>query len=290
MASSGRRLVSPFGSVLDEVREHNLETRRASERDGPSPGARGERPARPEPELHIETGVVSAPPRARGARTSLLLPVSFALHVAALLALVLLPLLVLDALPSVTTTARAFFVEPVLAPPPPPPPPPPPAAAARPQPKPVAPETAALVAPVQAPEQIKPEEGIDLGVPGGVPGGVEGGVPGGVVGGVVGGLPDAPQPVEPLRVGGKIKEPKKVKHVDPVYPELAKRAHVRGLVILECRIDAAGRVTDARVLRGIPMLNEAAIEAVKQWVYMPTLLDGQPFPVVMTITVTFALE
>ena len=289
MASSGRRLVSPFESVLDELREHSLEARRTSAQDRPAPDARRERPARPRPELHIETGVVSAP-RASRARTSLFLPVSLALHVAALLSLVLLPLLMLDALPAVTSTARAFFVEPVLAPPPPPPPPPPSAAAARPQPKPVVPETAALVAPVQAPEQIKPEEGIDLGVSGGVPGGVEGGVPGGVVGGVVGGLPDAPSPVQPLRVGGQIKEPKRVKHVDPVYPELAKRARVQGFVILECRIDASGRVTDARVLRGIPLLNEAAIAAVKQWVYMPTLLDGQPFPVLMTITVAFALE
>jgi len=282
--------LSPFASLLDEIREQSLETRRASAQDRPAPNARRMQPAGPEPELHIETGAVSAPHRASRARTSLLLPVSFALHAAALLALVLLPLLMADALPPLTTTARVFFVEPISAPPPPPPPPPPPAAAARPQPKPAVPENATFTAPVQTPEQIRPEEGIALGVPGGVPGGVEGGVPGGVVGGVVGGLPDAPPPVEPLRVGGKIKEPKKVKHVDPVYPLLARKAHVRGLVILECRIDASGRVTDARILRGIPMLNEAVIEAVRQWVYMPTLLDGQPVPVVMTITYTFALE
>ena len=85
-----------------------------------------------------------------------------------------------------------------------------------------------------------------------MPGGVEGGVPGGVVGGVVGGLPDAPPPTQAVRVGGQIKEPKKLKNVNPTYPDIAKQARVQGVVILECTISPQGKVTDVKVLRGHP--------------------------------------
>ena len=147
-----------------------------------------------------------------------------------------------------------------------------------------------FTAPVEVPDQVKPDQGIDLGVEGGVPGGVEGGVPGGVVGGVVGGLPDAPPPVQAVRVGGNIKEPKKVKDVKPVYPDIAKQARVQGLVILECTISPQGKVTDVKVLRGLPLLDAAAEDAVKQWIYTPTLLNGVPVPVIMTVTVNFRLS
>jgi protein TonB len=118
---------------------------------------------------------------------------------------------------------------------------------------------------------------------------VEGGVPGGVVGGVVGGLPEAPPvPQEPIRVGGAVKEPKKLKNVDPVYPPLAARTGVQGVVILECTVSPAGRVVAVRVLHGVPLLDAAAIEAVKQWVYTPTLFNGVPVPVLLTVNVRFA--
>jgi protein TonB len=143
---------------------------------------------------------------------------------------------------------------------------------------------------VEAPSEIKPETGIDTGFESGVAGGVEGGVPGGVVGGVVGGLPDAPPPQQAVRVGGQIKEPKKLKDVKPVYPDIAKQARVQGVVILECTISPQGKVTDVKVLRGIPLLDAAAIDAVKQWVYTPTLLNGVPVPVIMTVTVNFRLS
>ena len=90
-------------------------------------------------------------------------------------------------------------------------------------------------------------------------------------------------------VGGKIQEPKKLKNVPPVYPEEARKARVQGVVILECTISPEGTVTDVRVLRGIPLLDQAAIDAVKQWVYTPTLLEGKPVPVIMTVTVNFKL-
>ena len=221
------------------------------------------------------------------------LPVSIGVHVLVLLAVVVIPLMTSEALPEPTSVVKAFFVEPQAAPPPPPPPPP---AAPRAQVQPKAMSTPQPVqenkftAPIDTPDTVKPDEGIDLGVEGGVPGGVEGGVPGGVVGGVVGGLPDAPPPPTAVRVGGNIKEPKKLKNVAPAYPDIAKQARVQGVVILECTISPQGKVTDVKVLRGIPLLDAAAIEAVKQWVYSPTLLNGVPVPVIMTVTVNFRLS
>jgi protein TonB len=93
-----------------------------------------------------------------------------------------------------------------------------------------------------------------------------------------------------VRVGGDIREPRKVLDVPPVYPEYARKALVEGVVILEATVDERGRVSDVKVLRGLPMLDEAAVEAVRQWVYTPTLLDGVPTPVVMTVTVSFRLK
>jgi len=227
-------------------------------------------------------------------RQSKTVPVSLVLHLIAAALIIVVPLLVGGQLPEPQAGVKAFFAEPLAAPAPPPPPPPP---AARPTivpkvpPKPV-PQENKFVAPVDIPQEIKPEEGLDLGVQGGVAGGVEGGVPGGVVGGVVGGLPDAPPPPvqQPVRVGGQIKEPKKLKGVPPVYPSLATQARVQGVVILECTISPRGRVTDVKVLRGIPLLDQAAIDAVRQWVYTPTLLNGVPVPVIMTVTVNFKLS
>ena len=95
--------------------------------------------------------------------------------------------------------------------------------------------------------------------------------------------------VAPVRVGGEIKEPTKIKHVPPVYPELAQQARIQGVVILEAVIGEDGAVREARVLRPAPMLDDAALDAVLQWKYTPTLLNGQPVPVIMTVTVTFTL-
>jgi periplasmic protein TonB len=221
------------------------------------------------------------------------LPVSIAIHGLMLVLILVVPLLMSEEIPEPTSVVKAFFVEPAAPPPPPPPPPPPaPKAAIQPKipPKPVEVTTPNFVAPVEVPQEIKPEQGLDLGVEGGVPGGVEGGVPGGVVGGVVGGLPDAPPPVQAVRVGGQIKEPKNLKRVQPVYPDIAKQARVQGVVILECTISPQGKVSEVKVLRGIPLLDQAAVDAVKQWIYTPTLLNGVPVPVIMTVTVKFGLS
>ena len=147
---------------------------------------------------------------------------------------------------------------------------------------------------MQAPSQIKPESGLNTGLEGGVLGGVEGGVSGGVIGGIVGGLPEAapppPPPQAPVRVGGNIKPPTKTRDVKPVYPAIAQSARVQGVVIIEATIGPDGKVNDARVLRSIPLLDQAALDAVKQWVFTPTLLNGVPVPVIMTVTVNFTLQ
>jgi protein TonB len=273
----------------------------------------------------FEQLVFSGRKKHRSRLRALLLPATVALHAVVLLAVVLIPLLTPQELPEPTTAGGilAFFVEPSAAPPPPPPPPPAPPKAAVAVPKPARMEAPTptlvprFVAPIETPRDIPlpqvlgaeglaeapdtgaagieggVEGGVAGGVEGGVVGGVEGGTPGGEVGGVIGGVPaeePAPAPSAPLRVGGKIKEPKKLKNVAPVYPDIAKQAHVQGVVVLEAIIDPSGRVENVRVLRGIPLLNDSALSAVRRWVYSPTLLNGVPVPVIMTVTVNFTLD
>jgi protein TonB len=91
-------------------------------------------------------------------------------------------------------------------------------------------------------------------------------------------------------VGGQIKQPTKVKHVNPQYPPIAQSARVQGVVIIEAVIGPNGKVQDARVLRSIPLLDQAALDAVKQWEFTPTLLNNVPVPVIMTVTVQFTLS
>jgi TonB family protein len=99
----------------------------------------------------------------------------------------------------------------------------------------------------------------------------------------------SPSRADAIRVGGDVRQPTKTKHVSPAYPELAEAASVQGVVILEARIGVEGKVTHARVLRSVPLLDQAALDAVMQWEFQPTLLNGQPVPVMMTVTVQFTL-
>jgi protein TonB len=280
--------ITEFDRLLDEARAEGL--RRHSGEHHVSTGKR----SGPEPTLTLGNyGLTDVDPAVRK-RRAVALPASMALHALAAVAIAIVPLLLAESLPD-AGGVRAFFVEPIAAPPPPPPPPPPAARAAAAT-RVVAKATVTpvgFVAPIEVPTEIKPEEGLDLGgIEGGVAGGVEGGVPGGVVGGVVGGLPDAPPPppVKPVRVGGGVREPRKVVEVAPVYPLLAIKAGVEGIVIIEATIDPRGRVANATVLKGVPVLDEAALEAVRQWVYTPTLLNGVPTPIIMTVTVRFRLK
>jgi protein TonB len=94
----------------------------------------------------------------------------------------------------------------------------------------------------------------------------------------------------PLSVGGIIRQPQKIHHVAPLYPEIARSARVGGVVILEAILAEDGTVRDVRVLRSIPLLDAAAVTAVREWRFTPTLLNGTPVPVVMTVTVAFMLN
>jgi protein TonB len=94
----------------------------------------------------------------------------------------------------------------------------------------------------------------------------------------------------PLRVGGVVRPPEKVHHVNPAYPPIALAARVTGIVILEALIGEDGGVRDVRVQRSVPLLDDAAEDAVRQWRFRPTLLNGQAVPVLMTVTVSFTLD
>lgn len=223
-----------------------------------------------------------------GERSFRSLPVSILLHGILVLAVVVVALTAVDVLPP--PPVMLAFVAPVAAAPPPPPPPPAPVSVT---PQPVTPAVNPAAAPVTAPTEIKPETGIEpTAQASGAPGGVEGGIPGGVVGeGLVAAPepPPPPPPRAPIRVGGSVRPPIKIKDVVPDYPPLAAAARVQGVVIVEAEIGADGKVKDARILRSIPLLDRAALDAVRQWEYAPTLLNGMPAPILMVVTVNFFL-
>lgn len=94
----------------------------------------------------------------------------------------------------------------------------------------------------------------------------------------------------PVRAVGEIKPPKLIKEVKPIYPEDARQKRVEGTVILEATTDIYGRVQKVEVLRSIPLLDQAAIDAVHQWIYEPEIIEGKPRGIIFTITVTFKLK
>ena len=99
-----------------------------------------------------------------------------------------------------------------------------------------------------------------------------------------------PPPPQPLHVGGVIRPPQKIHHVAPAYPPIAQAARVSGTVIVEALIAEDGSVRDVKVLRSVALLDAPAVEAVRQWRFTPTLLNGVPVQVIMSVTVTFALN
>jgi protein TonB len=155
----------------------------------------------------------------------------------------------------------------------------------------------APIAPVTAPEGVRPETGNEglrsAHVDPSLLGSVDGvGEPGNVIVGdsVPPPPPPPPAPQKPIHLHRGIQAPRKIVDVQPLYPEIARRVRQQGVVILETVIDATGAVERVRVLRGYPFLDQAAIDAVRQWRFTPALLNGQPVPVVMTVTVNFVLE
>lgn len=206
--------------------------------------------------------------------------------------LILIPLIYTEALP------KTMLATLIVAPPPPPPPPPPPAATpvvrVKPQVKLI--EAGKLVAPKVIPKDvkiIKEEEQPDVaaGMAGGVPGGVAGGSMGGVIGGIVGGMAPPPQPT-PQRIhqGGNVQAALLVNKVQPVYPPLARQTRISGTVRLHAIISKAGTIQELTVISGHPLLVRAALDAVQQWRYRPTLLNSEPVEVDTTIDVIFSLN
>jgi len=209
--------------------------------------------------------------------------------------MILIPLLVTEALPKQMMATW-------IAAPAPPPPPPPPAPAVKIV-KPVARliQAGKLTAPTVIPKKvniIKEEEmppdvgavGVVGGVPGGMPGGSAGGVLGGIIGGTGGGPPPPPKAAPSrIRVGGQVQQASLVHQVLPQYPQIAKTAHISGTVILHAIIDKDGSVVELQFVSGPPLLMRAAMDAVRQWRYRPTLLNGEPVQVDTTISVVFSL-
>ena len=162
-------------------------------------------------------------------------------------------------------------------------------------------EAGKLVAPKAIPKDVKiikeEEQPPDMGagIAGGVPGGVAGGSMGGVLGGVIGGAGGAAPPPPPkaavtrTRVGGAVQAAKLINRVQPIYPPLARQTRISGTVKLHAIIGKDGTVTQLQVVSGHPLLVQAALDAVKQWRYQPTLLNGEPVEVDTEIDVIFSL-
>jgi periplasmic protein TonB len=222
---------------------------------------------------------------------------SMLLQVGFLAVLILIPLIYTEALPKTLMSSI------LLAPPPPPPPPPPPAAVQVVKVKPVAHlmEAGKLVAPKAIPKDvkiIKEEEAppdVGAGMIGGVPGGVSGGSMGGVIGGVIGGAGSTAAPPPPkvnpkrITVGGNVQAAHLVNRVQPIYPPLARQTRISGTVKLHAIIGKNGAVEQLQVVSGHPLLVQSALDAVKQWRYQPTLLNGEPVEVDTEIDVIFSL-
>ena len=223
---------------------------------------------------------VSDPSVRVGSRKWYTVPLSITVHALMLGLLVVVPLMATNALPT-PQSVLAFVSAPV--PPPPPPPPPVPKDIHLPT---EAPSNPAL-APTNPPEGFHPEPPPQLPHIVNIQPDRFADGPGVIL------TPPPPVPTPPVeipRVGGKIKTPVKLKDVMPIYPAVARAAKISGLVIIEATINQKGEVEDAKVLRSVPMLDAAALEAVKGWKYAPSTLNGDPTAVLMTVTVNFALN
>ena len=232
---------------------------------------------------HEMFGDVVDPSITVGTKQWYTVPLSILAHVIALMGLVIVPLVAAGALPT-PDTVIAF----VVAPPPPPQPAPPetPRATA---PPPVTTPVNLDAAPTDAPLEITPEPPPRsfTSVSGVLPGTMPIGVP---TTGLTSLSEPPPLPPQVVRPGGDIKEPRKIREVRPVYPAVAMAAKVEGVVIIEATLSQEGRVIDARVIKSHALLDQAALDAVRQWTFTPTTLNGAPVEVIMTITVNFRLQ
>jgi periplasmic protein TonB len=206
--------------------------------------------------------------------------------------MILIPLMFTEALPKAMTMTF------LAAPPPPPPPPPPPAAVVHVKKIETDIINNQLRTPTKIPKKveiIKEDEAPPpaMGVVGGVPGGVPGGSLNGVMGGIISGTPVAVPKVavQRVRVSQGVTQGLVIHRVQPTYPQMAKIARVQGNVVLAAIIGKDGTIQNLHVVQSSsPLLNQAAIDAVKQWRYKPYILNGEPVEVDTTVTVTFTLN
>ncbi len=235
-------------------------------------------------------------------RTSWTVIVSFVFQSLLIAIALLIPLLNYYQIP--LTELSTFLV----APPPPPPPPPPPVQVIKQKVIPKEFDAGVLTQPKTIPDKVAiieeddqpPNAGIS-GVVGGV-GGSSGGQLGGVLGGIISSTPEVapppppppkkapPPPPQRIRVGGAVQKARLLRQVQPQYPPLARQARIQGTVKLTAVIAKDGTIQELKVLNGHPLLIPAALQAVKQWRYKPTLLNGQAVEVVTQIDVNFTLS
>ncbi|HEV2697990.1 MAG TPA: energy transducer TonB [Terriglobales bacterium] len=235
----------------------------------------------------VESSVVK-----KKTHTSWAIVVSTIVQAMVLIVLILIPLIYTQALP------KAMMATLLIAPPPPPPPPPPPAEAPKVV-KPVARliQQGKLMQPRAIPKQVEVFKEAELPPEAPVAGGVLGGLDNGLLGGLGAGPavaappppPPAPKQTQRIKLGGQVVAAKLVAQSQPVYPPLARQARIQGNVVLHAIIDKDGRVGELQVISGHPLLVQSALEAVKNWRYQPTQLNGDPVEVDTTITVSFVL-
>jgi periplasmic protein TonB len=210
------------------------------------------------------------------------LALSVIAHLLVLTLVVVIPLFATDVLPEPHRAIEFVDVMPVVVPPPLP------ILRAREQSQ---PDTAPSNAPLEEPQGVAPEPEPAIAAPFDVPPSLVDGIAFGDDSLVRDPAPPPPpRERERVRVGGAIARPERVHYVPPIYPAIARAAGIAGTVILEAVIGTDGAVREVRVLRPAPFLEAAAVEAVQQWLFIPTLLNGEPVPVVMTVTVTFTLR
>ena len=240
---------------------------------------------------HDLFGDVVVRPPSTGSRRSSVVIFSVVAHAAAIVALVIVPLFATDILPTPKRVIDYFLprdIVPVVVPTVPHP-----TTAARRDLQPSSPVvTPGAQAPVDAPTGISREDPSTVGSAGfgsGAPGiGVVEGPPSEGLWRTE--LPPAPPPQAPIHWHTGIRVPQKIVDVTPIYPRFARDARVQGIVIIEATIDARGNVIAARVVKSVALLDQAALDAVRQWKFSPTLLNGVPVPIIMTVTVRFILQ
>ena len=227
-------------------------------------------------------GDVTRPSISIGSKKWYTLPVSLISHSAIVLALIAIPILAPAVMPSVFADADMTLIKIEL-----------PKIPEIPKPQPIrhsdVPPPTGPVAPIDAPTGVHPEKPpIDVDWQNRT-GHVDG--PFNVVDTITPPPPPEEKPPQAVRPGFQgVRSPVKTHHVDPAYPSIAQQVRLQGIVIIEATIGIDGQVTNARILRSIPLLDQAALDAVRQWRYTPTTLNGAPVPVIMTVTVNFMLK